>query len=352
MLKTWSHTPWDQVFCFYQTQRTLSGAVALPTVACMSNETETFTSALPDSWAGRVDGGNPDHALWYTTIKPLPAPGEVERGAVLLGFASDEGNRRNHGPLCIARGPAAIRSALGWVAIHDAHPRYDAGDVVVTGRDLEGGHEELSQAVEDIARGGHLPIVLGGGHEAGFGSHRGVYRALGHSPAIINLDAHLDLRAAEQATNGTPFRQVAELVGDDFDYSVLGVSVPNNTEFLFASAAELDVTVVTDDELTAFTPEQATTLALQLTQHSEHIHLTLDIDVLAEAVAPGTGSPAPVGVPLATIRAVCHGLAATGKLRLVDVVEVNPDLDINNRTARVAARLIHEIAETHLAAVA
>lgn len=324
----------------------------MPTVARMSNETDTFTSSLPDSWAGRIDGENPDHSLWYTTIQPLPTPGTAVRGVAMLGFASDEGNRRNHGPLGIAQGPAAIRSALGWVAVHDDHPRYDAGDVVVTDHDLERGHDELSQAVEDIVRAGHLPIVLGGGHEAGFGSHRGAYRALGQSPTIINLDAHLDLRAAEPPTNGTPFRQVAELVGDDFDYSVLGVSIPNNTDFLFKSAEELEVTVVTDDELTAFTPEQAAALALQLTQHSEHIHLTVDIDVLAEAVAPGTGSPAPVGVPLATIRAVCHALAATGKLKLVDVVEVNPTLDINNRTARVAARLIHEIAETHLEAVA
>ncbi len=318
----------------------------------MSNETNIFPSELPRSWAGRVDGNNPDHGLWYTTVEPLTTPGTAKRGVATLGFASDEGNLRNHGPVGVAQGPAAIRNALGWLAVHDGHSRYDAGDVVVNDHDLERGHDELSQAVEDIVRAGHLPIVLGGGHEAGFGSHRGVYRALRHSPAIINLDAHLDLRAADEPTNGTPFRQVAELVGEEFDYSVLGVSVPNNTAFLFKSAERLGVTVVTDDELTSFPPGQAAAMALQLTQHSEHIHLTVDIDVLAESIAPGTGSPAPVGVPLATIRAVCHALAATGKLKLVDVVEVNPDLDINNRTARVAARLIHEIAEKHLKAVA
>ncbi|WP_293953318.1 formimidoylglutamase [uncultured Corynebacterium sp.] len=318
----------------------------------MSNETNIFPSELPRSWAGRVDGNNPDHGLWYTTVEPLTTPGTAKRGVATLGFASDEGNLRNHGPVGVAQGPAAIRNALGWLAVHDGHSRYDAGDVVVNDHDLERGHDELSQAVEDIVRAGHLPIVLGGGHEAGFGSHRGVYRALRHSPAIINLDAHLDLRAADEPTNGTPFRQVAELVGEEFDYSVLGVSVPNNTAFLFKSAERLGVTVVTDDELTSFPPEQAAAMALQRIQHSEHIHLTVDIDVLAESIAPGTGSPAPVGVPLATIRAVCHALAATGKLKLVDVVEVNPALDINNRTARVAARLIHEIAEKHLETVA
>lgn len=302
-----------------------------------------------DSWAGRVDGDNPEHALWYTTVRPLTAPEGASRGAVTLGFASDEGNRRNHGPEGTALGPDAIRGVLGWFAVHDEHPRYDAGTIEVN--DLERGHDALSDAVEAITRAGHLTIVLGGGHEAGFGSHRGAYRALGASPAIINLDAHLDLRDADQPTNGTPFRQVAELVGEEFTYSVLGVSKPNNTRFLFNAARDFGVTVTTDDELNALTPEQAANHALQLVGDVEHIHLTVDIDVLSEALAPGTGSPASVGVSLANVRAICAALAATGRLTLVDVVEVNPRLDLNNRTARVAARLIHEIAETHLKAV-
>lgn len=316
----------------------------------MSNETNIFPSELPRSWAGRVDGNNPDHGLWYTTVEPLTTPGTAKRGVATLGFASDEGNLRNHGPVGVAQGPAAIRNALGWLAVHDGHSRYDAGDVVVNDHDLERGHDELSQAVEDIVRAGHLPIVLGGGHEAGFGSHRGVYRALRHSPAIINLDAHLDLRDADQPTNGTPFRQVAALVGEEFDYSVLGVSVPNNTRFLFNAARDFGANVTTDDELNALTPDQAADHALQLVGDTKHIHLTVDIDVLSEALAPGTGSPAAVGVSLANVRAICAALAATGRLTLVDVVEVNPRLDHNNQTARVAARLIHEIAETHLKA--
>lgn len=318
----------------------------------MNQHTELFPSTLPQAWKGRVDGDNPDHALFYTTVRPLPAADKASPGVVTLGFASDEGNLRNHGPAGAAKGPDAIRGTLGWLAVHDAHPRYDACNVVVTDHDLDRGHDELSAAVETIARAGHLPIVLGGGHEAGFGSHRGIYQALGTSPAIINLDAHLDLRAADQPTNGTPFRQVRELVGEEFNYSVLGVSVPNNTDFLFKAARDFGVTVTTDDEINALTPEQTAELALGLISDAEHIHLTVDIDVLAEAVAPGTGSPSAVGVSLENIRAICTALAGTGKLKLVDVVEVNPLLDTNNRTARVAARLIHEIAETHLKAVA
>lgn len=311
----------------------------------------TFHDTLADSWAGRVDGPNPQNALWYTSVQPIPDPENSPPGVALLGFASDEGIRRNHGRPGADAGPDAIRRPLGWVAVHDEHPRYDAGDVSVTDHDLDRGHDELSDAVTRLATSGHLPVVLGGGHEAGFGSHRGVYHALdGASPAIINLDAHLDLRDMEQPTNGTPFRQVAELVGEQFRYSVLGVSPPDNTRFLFDSAREMGAHVTTDDQLSGLSPAGAADLALQLVDDAPHIHLTIDLDVLSAAVAPGVSSPAAVGVPLSHIRAICKALARSGRLSLVDVVELNPELDVDKRTARVAARLVHEIAEEHLKA--
>ena len=309
----------------------------------------TFNDTLPDTWTGRTDGPNPQHALWHSTIRPLPEPEGAPPGVALLGFASDEGIRRNHGRPGADGGPDAIRQSLAGAAVHDEHPRYDAGDIPVTNHDLDRGHDELAAAVARLSKSGHLPIVLGGGHEAGFGSHRGVYEALGDtSPAIINLDAHIDLRDMDEPTNGTPFRQVAELVGEQFRYSVLGVSPPNNTRFLFDSARELGVHITTDDQLAELSPARATDLALQLVEDQPHIHLTIDLDVLSAAIAPGVSSPASVGVPLAHIRAICVALARTGRLSLVDVVELNPELDVDNRTARVAARLVHEIVEAYL----
>src|SRR5699024_5805139 len=161
-----------------------------------------------------------------------------------------------------------------------------------------------------------LPIVLGGGHEAGFGSHRGIYRALGTSPAIVNLDAHLDLRAAERPTNGTPFRQVRELVGEQSRSSVLGVSVHNTTDFLFNVAGEFGADVTTDDALSAMSPQEAAGHAVALVEGAEHIPRAVDLGVLSEALAPGTGSAAAVGVELGRIRAICTGLAGAGRLKL------------------------------------
>lgn len=290
-------------------------------------------------WTGRDDGPGAGHARWHSVITTT-----TDRpGVALVGFASDEGVRRNGGRPGAAAGPTEIRRALASLAVHTDVPLLDAGTVTVSGTDLEGGHDALSAQVEELTRAGHTVIVLGGGHETAFGSHRGVRRALGHSPAIINLDAHFDLRVAPAPSSGTPFRQIADLAGEEFRYAVLGISVPNNTRALFDTARELGVRVTTDVELAEMTSAGCEALVGKLLEDAPDVHLSIDLDVLPAAVAPGVSAPAALGVDLARILTLVRAVARSGKLRLVDVVELNPLLDVDGRTARVAARIVDEI---------
>lgn len=296
-----------------------------------------------ESWSGRSDGSGPEHARWHSVMQQeITGP-----GVALLGFASEEGIRRNQGRLGAAAGPAALRGALGSLAVHEDLALTDVGTITVNGTDLETAHDHLSNAVQQLIAHDQLVIVLGGGHETAFGSGRGAIRALPTPPVILNLDAHFDLREAPQATSGTPFRQLADLTQDNFHYQVLGISKPNNTATLFQTAEKLGVGITTDEELMALSPQAAASLATELTNAHEHIHLSIDLDVLPAAVAPGVSAPAGFGVDLPHIHAICVALATTGKLRLVDVVELNPTYDIDGRTARVAARLINDIVVAH-----
>ena len=81
------------------------------------------------------------------------------------------------------------------------------------------------------------------------------------------------------------------------------------------------------------------------------IHLSIDLDVLPAAQAPGVSAPAGLGVDLPIIRELAVTLAATGRLALVDVVELNPSFDLDSRTAKLAARLIDDIVTAHFSAV-
>ncbi|MGA2654367.1 MAG: arginase family protein, partial [Gammaproteobacteria bacterium] len=151
----------------------------------------------------------PEHAIrihqLVTSYKPRQEP-----GVVLLGFACDEGVRRNHGRVGAALAPDIIRSQMANFAVHHNFHLYDAGNIACEGEDLEGAQQTLGHQVQDILKDQHFPIILGGGHEVAYGSFLGLFNAYkAHKPRIgvINFDAHFDLREGPSASSGTPFWQ-------------------------------------------------------------------------------------------------------------------------------------------------
>ncbi|QBJ96137.1 formimidoylglutamase [Rhodococcus sp. ABRD24] len=307
----------------------------------------------PASWSGRTDGGTPEHLRWHQAIAPYsPEPGA---GSVLIGFASDEGVRRNKGRRGAAAGPDALRAALSSMALAEPLSLADAGTVAVTDADLEAGQAALGRAVTAAMDAGRLPVVLGGGHEVAFGTYLGVapseLRKRHPRLGILNLDAHFDLRSDPIPSSGTPFRQIAEAeqaAGTSHRYDVIGISQPSNTAALFDTAHRLGVRYLLDDQCGIADRAAVDEFVVDFLDDVDIVYLTIDLDVLPAAVAPGVSAPAAYGVPLETIQRVCDRLSASGKLAVVDVAELNPALDIDNRTARTAARLIHRIVTAHV----
>ncbi|MFF1254703.1 formimidoylglutamase [Pseudarthrobacter sp. NPDC058329] len=300
----------------------------------------------PKPWTGRFDGDGAEHRRWWQAVTPYDAGTEPAAAphAVLLGFCSDEGVRRNKGRTGAAAAPAAVRAALGPLAFHLNRPVADAGDVVVSGTGLEAGQERIGEAVTALLDGGHLPVVLGGGHETAYASYLGVAESAavqgGRRLGVLNLDAHFDLRDEPEPGSGTPFLQMAraEAAADrDFRYAVVGISEPNNTRALFDTAEKLGVRYLLDEDCGA---ERVQDFVAAFLADLDVLYLTIDLDVLPAAVAPGVSAPAAYGVPLAVISAVCRQVARSGKLLHLDVAELNPEFDIDGRTAKVAARLI------------
>src|SRR6478609_1189296 len=140
----------------------------------------------PTPWTGRFDGDGDEHRRWWQAVAPhtpdAAAPGARDAGsraAVVVGFRSDEGVRRNKGRIGAAAAPEAIRQALGPLAFHLDRDVFDAGDVVVENGSLEAGSLEAGQAragrvISELLDGGKLTVLLGGGHETAFASYLGV----------------------------------------------------------------------------------------------------------------------------------------------------------------------------------
>ncbi len=304
-----------------------------------------------DIWHGRIDDYEEGMALrWHQLVRPLDQMDQP--GVALLGICSDEGVRRNQGRHGARKGPNAIRRALAPLPWHLKRPLYDAGNLHCELSDLE----QLSQLQADwvyrLLDQGHFPLLLGGGHEIAYGSFKGLQRFLSgrvEGPiGILNFDAHFDLRQDRQPSSGTPFLQIANYCRHHdlpFHYACLGISETANTQALFQRADNLQVRYLMDDELVGWKLAAAEQLLEAFIAPLAALYLTIDLDVLPAATMPAVSAPAARGVSLEVLEALLEQARqlAGPRLRMADIAEYNPQLDIDSRGARVAARLCHRI---------
>jgi formiminoglutamase len=311
-------------------------------------------------WNGRIDREEgPGPWRWHEVVRALSAEatGAVP-GTALVGFACDAGVLRNHGRPGAAEGAAALRAALANLPLRRERTLYDAGDITCEGDALEAAQAAYAGRVAALLDAGHRPIGLGGGHEIAYGSYAGLVQHLERATrfrkrgvpvvGIVNFDAHFDLRGGATATSGTPFRQIADLAqqrGWPFRYAVYGISALANTAALFHRARALEVLHRADEALTLLDREAARRELIEFVAGVEHVYLTFCLDVLPAAVAPGVSAPAAGGVALEVLEPLLDAVAASGKLRVADVAELNPRHDVDGRTARTAARVVGRIVE-------
>ena len=308
-------------------------------------------------WQGRHDGEGVSHRRWHQVIEALAPDTGLDGADVVLGFACDEGVRRNQGRVGAAAGPDAIRRALANLPRPQDRRLFDAGTVSCDGGDLEAAQQHLAERAGDIIERGGRPLVLGGGHEVAWGSFLGLRAAMpdeSQSIGIINFDAHFDLRdPAAGPSSGTPFRQIARWCHENrqpFNYLVLGINPAANTPALFDYAGEQGVIWFEDVECVAGEIARITNELDSFIESLDYLYLTICLDAFPAGIAPGVSAPGVPGIcphtGLALLRAVIQACHQHGvNLALVDVAEMNPVYDHDGMTARWAARLVHEIFE-------
>ncbi len=298
----------------------------------------------PHAWQGRLDRETPAER----TTRLHQCIRTRGTGWQLLGFACDQGVARNQGRSGAAAGPVAIRQAaasLAWPAVLSL---VDHGDLIDQGQSLEALQRAFGQRVEQALDQGPV-LALGGGHETAWASGQGLLAWLKRHPGqrlgILNFDAHLDLRQPSngQGSSGTPFYQLLQQAAENHQpvqYACLGVNRWANTELLHRRAQGMGAWTVEDRQIReSRLPELLRRLRRWLAG-VDVLHLSIDLDVLPAGEAPGVSAPAAHGVPLRLLEPLVALAAASGKLKLADLAELNPALDADQRTARVAARLL------------
>ena len=255
----------------------------------------------------------------------------------LLGIPWDEQSSFQRGA---AGGPTAIRAALRSESTNTWNEDIadvaslvdDAGDLLLEGSpDPEG---LIASAAQDLLAGGGTPLFLGGDHAVTWPLVRGVHRQIG-PVTILHLDAHPDLYdelGGNRDSHACPFARIMEerLAG-----RLVQCGIRTANAYQDEQARRFGVESV---------PMRAGVGAMLEAVRSLEgpLYLSLDLDVLDPAFAPGVSHLEPGGL---STREVCSLIQAipVGALVAADLVELNPVNDIRDLTARVAAKLVKEI---------
>jgi agmatinase len=207
----------------------------------------------------------------------------------------------------------------------------DLGDLRLQGGSMPESLDRISGAMNFVASQARLAVMLGGEHTASLGGFRGLKRV--HPDAVIlQVDAHLDMRPEYE---GQAFTHATWLnhVGQEFGFFIIhqvGLRSGDRREW---ETARRD-TAWSSTELSL-------PLSIRQLMGQVPVYLSIDIDVLDPAHAPGTGCPEPGGVTFRELSAFLHGLEGLHVVAL-DVMEVSPNLDAANITAAAAAKLVRE----------
>jgi arginase len=284
----------------------------------------------------------------------------------VIGAALDLGAGRRG----VDMGPSAIRYAgldarireLGSDCVDRGNVETAVAEAVSTGDERARFLPEIRQACERIASlveravaDAHLPLVLGGDHSIALGTIGGLRRAAGRPGGVLWLDAHGDLNTPATSPSGNvhgmALAAVLGVAGPEFEgehwtlpgvepgrVALLGVRSldPPERELL----RELDVAVFTMSDLDRMGVEAAMREALARIDGPGFVHVSLDMDVLDPQVAPGVGTPARGGLSYREAHLVLELVAEAGMAGSLEVVEVNPILDRENETGRLAVELV------------
>lgn len=292
---------------------------------------------------------------WYQVVKSIDSVYNFsdmdEKKIGILGYACDEGVCRNNGRAGAVKGPEAIRERLAHLAYHlDSEKNIiDIGDINCPDRNLEAAQESLGNVVQVLIEHKISPIILGGGHGIAYGHYFGLHAALLDADiGIINFDAHLDLRTPDPKGNsGTPFHQIYELLKSKkkpFHYMPIGIQKYSNMQSLIDKAEESGTEIIHLDELSIGNNKNVEQRITEFINKNDYIYITIDLDGISSAYAPGVSAPCPLGINPQWLIEKLEFIFQSGKVLSCDIAEMNPEYDIDKRTAKLAAILVNQIA--------
>lgn len=261
----------------------------------------------------------------------------AEAQAVILGVPMDYTVSLRPGS---RTGPQAIRTISYGLEEYSVYQNktledlrfYDAGDVILPFGNVVASMQRIEAVAQEIFAARKMPIFLGGEHLISYPLIKACYQ---HYPDlyVLHFDAHANLRKSyegEENSHATVMYKVAEMLGSRRIYQ-FGIRSGAREEFEYAK----EHTHMYVDEI--FPSLKDAVLLLK----NKPVYISLDIDVVDPAFAPGTGTPEPGGC---TAREILEAIRVMAPLNIVgmDLVEVSPLNDHADLTAILGAKIVRE----------
>ncbi|OYN64386.1 agmatinase [Bacillus safensis] len=215
-------------------------------------------------------------------------------------------------------------------------PFFDAGDIPLPFGNAQKSLDLIEEYVDSILEKGKFPLGMGGEHLVSWPVFRAMYKKY-PDLAIIHMDAHTDLREeyeGEPLSHSTPIRKVAGLIGPENVFS-FGIRSGMKEEFEWAKEAGMHIS-----KFEVLEPLKQVLPKLE----GRPVYVTIDIDVLDPAHAPGTGTVDAGGITSKELLASIHAIAGSDvQVVGADLVEVAPVYDHSDQTANTASKHLREM---------
>jgi formiminoglutamase len=273
-------------------------------------------------------------------------PNDYEQAEiVILGCPQDEGVNRNKGRIGAAKAPDAIRRQFYKLSNFGIKTKiFDLGNTIIR-ETLEATHDAQSLIVRQIIRDGKKIISLGGGNDISYPDCCALSKETGAENVVaFNIDAHFDVRIAEIRNSGTPYRQLLDekwILPQNF-YEI-GWQQHANSPVYFDYLREMKVNLINLDEFRAanFHAEIERILQSNFETNKYRLFFGFDVDSVRASNAPGVSAPNPIGLTAEEFVNLAALAGNQPNARIVEFTEVNPNFDIDDRTARLVAIAMH-----------
>lgn len=222
---------------------------------------------------------------------------------------------------------------------------HDAGDVPVV-LDWEQYFSNVEESALELMETGNMCLFLGGDHSVTIPLHKAFKRYHGDKKTgILHFDAHYDLCPEYDGhpwSHACTEARALEGIVEGRDLAFVGVRVAEESE-LEVIRKHPDILTLRAADVYDRGPQKIVEQLTEKYRDYDAVYLTLDIDVLDPAYAPGTGTPVSGGLNPFELTRIFRGVLANLPVKAMDIVEVAPTLDVNDITTWAAMKIIHEL---------